>query len=358
MRIGSRGLRAVAVSLALLLSTCGDRPPVDPLARGAAWLWAQQSADGGWHSETYGLLRSGQSLTALVLATLIDVPKEIAPRPPGAVERAVEFLATRIDRRGAIGFADDLTTDYPSYATSLAIVALRRAGMRDDLVDRMRAWLVGQQHSAELGWRREDPVFGGFGMGGERPRAPAHGHLDLSMTRHVLEALGASVRDDALAFLERCQNPDGGFVFSPPFESANKAGRTDDGWRSYGTTTADGILALMAVGIGRDDACVRRAADWLVGRHGIERVPGFPPELHSTWASGLRFYYLAASSRALAGLGVGEAPPGRDWRQDLQRALREIQGPDGSWRNPNGIVKEDDPLIATALAVVALTAAR
>ena len=31
-----------------------------PLQRAAEFLWAQQAEDGGFHSSTYGLLRSGQ----------------------------------------------------------------------------------------------------------------------------------------------------------------------------------------------------------------------------------------------------------------------------------------------------------
>jgi hypothetical protein len=38
------------------------------------------------------------------------------------------------------------------------------------------------------------------------------------------------------------------------------------------------------------------------------------------------------------------------WREELERA----QLADGSWRNAEMLVKEDDPLIATAFAVAAL----
>jgi len=37
----------------------------DAVRSGVHYLWRQQGADGGWHSRTYGLLRSGQSLTKL-----------------------------------------------------------------------------------------------------------------------------------------------------------------------------------------------------------------------------------------------------------------------------------------------------
>jgi hypothetical protein len=69
------------------------------------------------------------------------------------------------------------------------------------------------------------------------------------------------------------------------------------------------------------------------------------------------YYYLAASAHALRALGVREAPPGRDWRRDLADTLARSQRVDGSFRNPSFLMKEDDPLIATTLALLALTAA-
>ena len=80
------------------------------------------------------------------------------------------------------------------------------------------------------------------------------------MTRYVLEGLAAAgVRrpDPALeraqVYLERCQNPDGGFFFSTVNTDTNKAGENGGRYLSYGTTTADGILALRAAGAGDDD---------------------------------------------------------------------------------------------------------
>ena len=48
------------------------------VARAAAFLWGVQADDGGWHSRTYGLLRSGQSLTPFVLDALLQVPHVIS----------------------------------------------------------------------------------------------------------------------------------------------------------------------------------------------------------------------------------------------------------------------------------------
>ena len=89
----------------------------------------------------------------------------------------------------------------------------------------------------------------------------------------------------------------------------------------------------------------------------MDQVPGIPENSPTNWQQGLRFYYLAASTRALQKLGVAEAPKGRDWRREMVGALLEVQRKDGSWVNPIDTQKEDDPLVATSLALQALSAA-
>src|SRR5688572_15523907 len=91
-----------------------------PLARAAEYLWAQQAADGGFHSATYGLLRSGQSLTPFVLGALLRVPGATMPAPPGAVERAIAFIRQHTSPDGAVGVTGG-DADYPNSATALAV---------------------------------------------------------------------------------------------------------------------------------------------------------------------------------------------------------------------------------------------
>ena len=78
-------------------------------------------------------------------------------------------------------------------------------------------------------------------------------------------------------------------------------------------------------------------------------VPGFVGEVYQRWPRGLAFYYASASAEAFraAGLTAGTQVADR---------LRETQRADGSWVNSENLVKEDDPLIATAFAVRALVA--
>jgi hypothetical protein len=142
-------------------------------------------------------------------------------------------------------------------------------------------------------------------MGGEPRVAPNAGHVDLSMTRHVLQALAAAdvpSSDPAFArarvFVERCQNPDGGFFFSTVNLDTNKAGEDAGRYRSYGSTTADGIISLRACGVPNSDPRLNRAARWLSQNHLPDRVPGFDAGPRAAWSLGLRYYYAAALIRA------------------------------------------------------------
>ncbi len=63
-------------------------------------------------------------------------------------------------------------------------------------------------------------------------------------------------------------------------------------------------------------------------------------------------------ARVFRALGVTEAPAGQDWRLALVAALAREQRADGSFASAGTLMKEDDPLIATALAIKALAAAK
>src|SRR5437773_7712358 len=214
--------RLLILLAAIALASCHhtERPP---LARAADYLWSQQDADGGWHSRTYGLLRSGQSLTPFVLGALVEVPADVHPLPGAKVDRAIAFVRGHTLATGALGLADETgIPDYPNYSTALAVSALvraRRPGWEAQ-VKPMVAYLRAQQFTEQNGWRLADPAYGAWGMGGERRTPPDTGHVDLSMTRHVIEALrtaGADAADPVMerarVFVARCQNPDGGFFF-------------------------------------------------------------------------------------------------------------------------------------------------
>ncbi len=287
-----RKSRTSIALLVLVLSAGCSRKPESALAAGADYLWSRQSRDGGWPSHTYGLLRSGQSLTPFVLEPLLQVPNGVYRLPADKVENAIRFIRDNTTSDGALGMKDPSLPDYPNYATALAVSALcraKRAGWQRD-IQPMVAYLRRMQFSEQNGWKPDDPPYGAWGMGGMIHPPPNPGHVDLSMTRYVVEALhaaGVPPGDPAFArvriFLERCQNydpqnpkdSDGGLFFSTTEVDTNKAGKEGGHFRSYGTATADGILAFLAIGRPTGDARGPRRpqlAGLSSSRHGRPRI--------------------------------------------------------------------------------------
>jgi hypothetical protein len=359
----------------------------DRLSRAANWLWQQQGDDGGWHSATYALLRSGQALTPFLLDALLEVPERCATPPAGAIEMAVAFIERHVIDDGALGLADPDITEYPNYATADALRALTRLNRPDTrgLCERMLRYLVGQQFSEESGFIVTDDAYGGWGFGGKRPPGDP-GHMDLAHTSRVLHALAAAGCHDEvvyrrvqifLRFVQKYpefgkQQPsltpfpqdevlpvpcDGGFYFSPVVLAANKGRETTENaerpyFRSYATATCDGVLALLAAGVDPADERVQRAHQWLLDHPQLDHPAGIPLDHPEPWGAAVHFYHLAGRAEVYTRL---TGPDG--WRDALLAQLATEQAADGSFRNRrSGLMKEDDPLLATGLAVSALAA--
>ena len=322
--------RRVFLAGTAALAACSARDPAaEAIRRGAAFLWSQR--DGIFKSKTYGLMGTGASLTPFVALALPDDP------------RLVDVLAgldPLLDADGALGLSGP-AADYPVYATSLAISAWRRVKPPgwETRVQKASAWLSAQQFRE--GWEGH-PAHGGFPMGSKlRPTPPNPGHVDLSMTRRAIEALAddPAVRGPARAFVERCRAAGGGFVYSPVETALNK------GPAGYGSASCDGALALLALGETPDIAYLRAI-------HRVDENPGLRGGPMEGFAPAMKGYYRAASAEVFARLG---GPDG--WRPALVDAVLAEQRDDGSWANPSDLQKEDDPLLATSFALMALRAA-
>lgn len=318
-------LRLVGGIFSGLLASCGE--PKGPEERAIGWLLQQRSEDGRWRSKTYTVLGTGDALTPLILLAL----------GPNAEYREI----LRSIRPAA---------EYPNYARACLLLACRRHGAEDRIAG-LAAELESFQLVEKNGWDPSDPEYGGWDYGAVQPKKPMAQRPDLSTTAfaiHALRVAGRSPESDALRkarrFVERCQNypGDGGFIFTPDRTASfqNKAGPSGGptGFRSYGTATADGLFALICLGFPEESPRVSAARRW-VAENPSATVPGLEG-LPERWDEGLFFYHAFAAARA----GI---PFPRE-------ALLRRQGENGAWLNPNGSMKEDDPIVATALALLAL----
>lgn len=376
-------MRTISLFLLLGLSGCTDHRQDAPIVKACRWLWAQQAADGGWHSETHGILKGGEAYTPFVLHTLLSVPDSIFPKQATRVASALDFIRRTIDSAGHVGMAAAEVQEYPNYATAYALRVLVRNGNVSDsiLIRRMANYLIGQQFTEQRAFYPDSPVYGAWGYG-ERLAPGVFGHVDLSHTRRVLLALQAYSETDTLVFQKsrvflrllqkrpdenRPQPPDGaspgttpydgGFYSSPVILGANKAGVSDSLPRcftSYATATADGLLSLLATGLPREDERVQDALNWLRLHSDWSYPEGIPRDNPAQWDLVLKFYHIAVRAEAFAALDL--PAPGRQSALDLLAAL---QAPEGYFSNPyGGPNKEDDPVLATALAILALKPGR
>jgi squalene-hopene/tetraprenyl-beta-curcumene cyclase len=352
-----------------------DNQKIDEAIRkAAAFLLSQQKEEGHWPSRTYGVLNSGQALTPFVLNALLQVPPEVAEIPRAKLELGFAWLRKSIAKEGAVGLDDPQMHEYPNYASAMSLMAFvrdKRAGKDDAAAIEKLALYLRAQQMANATWPKDHAAYGAWGYGRRRD-ATDPGHVDISMTRHVMQALRMSLKDGAefdgfakaLQFLARVQNfdpasadADGGFIFSNVIPGLNKGGKDGARHRSYGSPTADGILALLAAGVKRDDPRMIAAIGWLEKHHATGGKPDAPNDDARGMNFGIRFYYAAVSAEVLSTLKIEKAGE-QDWRKPLLDMLLASQREDGSFSNQNFMVKEDDPLIATPLALLALLRAR
>lgn len=345
------------------------------LAAAIRFLLERQAPDGAWRSDTYGVFKQGDALTPLVVNTLLDAGEATAAR------RGADYLAAMARPDGTIDAGPHGLT-YPVYAAALTVAALCRLG---GAWDTWLSFLRRRQLAEALGWGPDDREHGGWGYSQDLPRKPSPGQTgdpaaepNLSATAFAIEALTAAGRPDgpalrqALGFVCRCQNfaadpagrdpdfDDGGFFFilgDPPRNKAGAAGTDRHGrerFASYGSTTADGLRALLACGLPRDDERVAAARRWLIEHFSASAHPGGFALGRGALQASVFYYYCWSAARALEAAGVCEVP----WAGALAQELARRQRPDGSWVNDAVEVREDDPIVATALAAGALAACR
>jgi squalene-hopene/tetraprenyl-beta-curcumene cyclase len=386
----------------LVLILCGvpsyaaeQRTPAEALAKAQEYLWSQQQDDGSWRSEQYAVMRSGQALTPFVLHTLLASTDSLTPTEIEKSKKAIAFIVSQLDDDGALGKADPDILEYPVYSTAYAILAIDRLRKLDQEASaehrlkaskisiRLNRFLISSQFDEKSGFTTEMPAYGGWGFDkAQQPGDP--GHMDLAHTRRAIDAAfalgvhftnnGGDVRAKTQRFLavvqkrpetlalqpvpEGVERPqeipfDGGFYFSPVVLQANKGRLDKDGntWRSYATATCDGILALLAAGVPKDDERVTAAVEWLKQHTDLDYPQGIPTDYPEPWGDALKYYHFAVRAEVYAALDFPTAE-----KLALAKKVAALERPDGSFANAESpLMKEDDPLLATALAVVALT---
>lgn len=346
------------------------------LRKSVTWMWQQQSPDGGWHSKTHAVLRDGKVLTPYIIYFLLQVPEQIYQRENDAVARAAEFIINGM--RNAIDSSGQIQSDYPNYSAAYALRVLHLLDREKELQDIIAEYLLKQQFTETRGFTKEHLAYGGWGYGEPGLASGDHGHVDLSHTRRITEALveagyltkanqqiwlsiGLFLKgvqrspDDERLYtgcISRKYLPyDGGFISSAVTLATNKSEPefirdAGDHYPSYATATCDGLMTLHSLGLEGSPA-YKDAVNWLSIHSDVRNIEGLPDDDPEQWNDVMHYYHLAVRSEAM----TLAAPEGR-WREEISAILSKEQHPEGYYINPiGGVNKEDDPLMATILAI-------
>jgi squalene-hopene/tetraprenyl-beta-curcumene cyclase len=334
--------------------------------RGLEWLAAKQKENGSWSDENF------PALTALPLWALASAPASDARSK--SADAAVRHILSCAHDSGAIYKVVEGRKGggLSNYNTAICMTALHATGRADlrRTIQKARTFIAGSQYSGD------DVYNGGFGYDASTKRA----YTDLLNTFFSAQAMRvtASVEDSrpkgekradidwaaTVKFVESLQNKpeagkddEGGLVYNPVDPKAgtttNAAGEVV--FRSYGSITYAGLLALVFADVATDDIRVRSALDWTERHWTLEENPGMGQQ-------GLFFFYhvlaraLNAADHDTIVLSDGTH---LNWRESLARKLVSIQQTDpdtghGYWVNKTGRFWESDRVLATSYSLLAL----
>lgn len=338
------------------------------IARGNAWLKAQQKPEGNWDDGEI------PAFTALALTAATRDPNLDLKAPfPEHIEKGYTWLLSQQKEDGGI-----YNRGLSVYNTATSVTALISSTRKDyePAIVKARKHLIDNQWDIGKEKESDNPNDGGVGYGSSNT------HTDMSNTYLSIEALALSKKviedgnhgdqpdldwDAAVTFLSRSQNLEetndldwasndpknkGGFIYTPGESKAGKDelpdGRT--ALRSYGSISYAGLLSFIYAKLSADDPRVLAVKEWLGKNYTVEENPNMGDQ-------GL-YYYYQTMSKALTAANIDllqlENGKEADWRNDLGSRLLVNQREDGSWVNKNGRWMESNPVLVTAYTVLSL----
>lgn len=340
------------------------------MARGAAWLAAQQQPGGFWTVE------DSPALTGLAMWAL---QKTDPAAYSAAINRAMVFILTSVQEDGSIWRQPAMQRKgggLANYNTAVCLSALHALGRPElvPVVQKARTYLAKMQYLDPSAYR------GGMGYDADQGRPytdlsnsyMAYEAMRLTQDVEDLRAAGEPKADldwqAAQEFLAQVQNlksvntnywisesadDEGGFAYSP---GAGASVTNADGkvtLRSYGSMTYAGLLALIYSAVDAQDERVLAAKDWASRHWSLDENPGMGAE-------GL-YYFFNVLTKTLAATDEPTLtlPDGRTvaWREEVARKLIALQKPEGFWVNENNRWWEADPNLVTAYTLLALATA-
>lgn len=348
----------------ILVDPSVGREVESAIGRSLDWLARNQKKNGSWSDENF---------PALTAFPLMAFSQSNHPKKRAVTRKAVKFILSCVQEDG--GIYRDLKGrkggGLSNYNTSICMAALHATRNPDlvPVVQKARKFVAASQHFG-------DDLYRG-GMGYDRDTDRSYTDLmnsviafesmkmteDVEAKRPEGEAKVDLNWEAARDFLKRLQNEketgkenSGGFPYRPDESKAgattNKAGTVV--FRSYGSMTYAGLLAMIYSDVPRSDPRVKSAFEWATNHWSLEENPGMGQQ-------GLYFFYNVLT-KSLAAYGQEEFSTKDNikvkWRKELTAKLLASQKIDlkggGYWLNESSRFWEADATMVTSYSLIAL----
>ena len=324
--------------------------------KGLEWLETQQDEKGAFHAPI--------GMTSLVVTAFLKHPEQkYRENTHLFLQKSIAYIVSEQNEDGSI-YDKNTPPAVPNYNTSISLMALSATENPQyaDVIKKAQRYVVGIQLDEGEGITPDDKFYGGIGYGSDPSTR------DLSNLNFALQGLKESglpeendVWDKAIKFLERCQNNsetndqklvgnDGGFVYYP---GNSKAGNDEEGIpRSYSGMTYAGLLSFIYTNVDKNNPRVQSAVRWIKNHYTVDENYGIGME-------GL-YYNYHTMAKALAAYDESEITDAKgmthDWYSELAKKLISLQKSDGYWINEEDRWMEQDPVLVTSYAILALEA--
>ena len=340
---------------------------LDAAKKAVSFFEKTQGPDGSWGKG----FKVG--VTSLAVWAQVSSPLKLDEKNR-SIDKAVSYVLSSVRENGSICIPDE---HLANYNTSIAVLALKslKNPKYDETIAKAKEYLLSCQRTDVP---ESDPAYGGVSYErGSKAKLPDASNTGFWMD--ALKATGLKADDEAfkraLVFWKRvCNNPEvsdlefaaaaagtpeyGGAIYRPGGEDASKAGRFTSpsgkvGWRVYGSMTYNWLMAMIYCGAKKDSKAVKGAFDWISHNYTLDENPGLG-------AQG-QYYYYHTFAKALDAVGekyvLDENDVRHEWAKELAEKLLRLQKPDGSWVNEAMRWAENDPALATAYSLRALSIA-
>ena len=358
------GFLVVLGALTLAKSGFSEDEDVAAAKKAVAYLSSLQNEDGTFGKSKVDNVPGIVGLAVQAIATSPEKPRE---NNSPILAKAAKYLVSRQLPSGAITAPSLGAENYHTSVAVTALAALENPAYKD-VLDKGRQYILTCQMGDDAGPEKA----GGFAYSTENKKA------DNSNTCFSLEALKAAGLEEnspawknAIKFIKRGQDNaetndlpgvmkegdnTGGFVYAPGVSTGSggtvvskRTGKTVP--KPYGNMTYQAIKGLIYAKIDKTDPALQAAYKWVKENYSVTKQPG------GNGTEGY-YYYLISFTKAFAAMGEKEfvLADGRKavWAKEMAAQIRSLQKPDGSFVNDSSEYLENDPVLATSEALLAL----